>query len=235
MLDFLRDPIWQFFGFLVGLLALVVGTWASLRGRAKKLAYEVISQTPLLNFDLGSTDRRLKLLFNGKPIHNAEIILIELINVGSAPIKPGDYERPLKVITGESSKILDAQVVRKYPSGLVVPISNVEGTSITVDPILLNSGDYFVIQAIVVPEVEISVDGRIAGVKEIKSEVHKRKSRRVMTTVFIWVVAMAISVFIASGFADYRTLFVVVAAGFSTFFGGVVLPRLIDWIRDNTS
>jgi len=233
VLDFLRDPIWQFVGCLVGLLALAVGTWASLRGRAKKLAYEVIAQTSLLNFDLDSANQRLTLVFNGKPIHNAEIVLTKIINAGSAPIRPDDYERPLRLTTGKSSKILDAKVVRTHPGSLVVPISTVEDTSLTIDSILLNPGDYFVVQAIVVPRAEIGVDGRIAGVKEIKSETHKRRSRRVMVTIFVWVVAIAITDLIASGFTDFQTPFVLLAAGFSFFFGGFVLPRLIDWVRDN--
>jgi hypothetical protein len=234
VLDFLRDPIWQFIGCLVGLLALGIGTWASLRGRAKKLVYEVIAQTPLLNFDLDSANQRLILLFNEKPIHNAEIVLTKIINAGSAPIRPDDYERPLRVTTGKSSKILDAKVVRTHPESLVVPISTVEDASLTFDSILLNPGDYFVVQAIVVPGAAISVDGRIAGVKEIKSEAHKRRSRRVMVTVFIWVVAIAVTYLIGSGFTDFQTTFLVIAMGFSTFFGGFVLPRLIDWVRDNT-
>jgi hypothetical protein len=233
VLDLLRDPIWQFLGFIIGLLALVIGTWASLRGRAKKLTFEIISKTPLLNLNLDAADQRLKLSFRGKPLQNAEIALIKIINSGSTPIKPDDYEHPLRVMIGETSKILDAQVVQRSPNNLIVPLSSDESTFLAIDPILLNSGDYFVIQAITTPQAEISVDGRIAGVKEIKTEVHKRKSRRVMTTIFIWVVAIAIGSFIASGFTDYKTLFVVIAAGFSTFFGGVILPRLIDWIRDN--
>lgn len=233
MLDFLRDPIWQFVGSMVGLLALGIGTWASLRGRAKKLTYEVIAQTPLLNFDLDSTNQRLTLLFNGKPIHNAEFVLTKIINAGSAPIRPNDYERPLRVTTGESSKILDAKVVHTHPGNLVVPISTVEDASLTVDSVLLNPGDYYVVGAIVVPEAEISVDGRIAGVKEIKTETHKRRARRVTVTVFIWVIAIAITYLTASGFTDFQTPFVLIAVGFSFFFGGFVLPRLIDWVRDH--
>jgi uncharacterized membrane protein YbhN (UPF0104 family) len=140
----------------------------------------------------------------------------------------------LRVTTGKSSKILDAKVVRTHPESLVVPISTVEDASLTFDSILLNPGDYFVVQAIVVPGAAISVDGRIAGIKEIKSEAHKRRSRRVMVTVFIWVVAIAVTYLIGSGFTDFQTTFLVIAMGFSTFFGGFVLPRLIDWVRDNT-
>lgn len=232
MLDFLRDPVWQFFGFFVGLLAFVFGTWLSLRGRSRRLNYDVISKTPLLNYDLNSAKQRLQLLFNGKPIHNAELVLIKIHNAGSAPIKPDDYERPLKVVTGESSKILDAEVVDTHPKNLVVPISSIDNTSVIFKETLLNSGDYFVINTIVVPPVKISVDGRIAGIREIKSGAPKRYSQRIMITIFVWVVAIAMGTFISSGLTDYETPFVLAGYGFCAFFGGVILPRLMEWIRD---
>ena len=232
MLDFLRDPVWQFFGFFVGLLALVFGTWLSLRGRSRRLNYDVISKTPLFNYDLNSTNQRLQLLFNGKPIHNAELVLIKIYNAGSAPIKPDDYERPLKVAMGESSKILDAEIVDMHPKNLVVPISTVDDTSITLEKLLLNPGDYFVINTIVIPPVKISVEGRIAGIKEIKSGAPKRYSQRIMITIFVWVIAIAMGMFISSGFTDYKRPFVLAGYGFCAFFGGFILPRLMEWVRD---
>jgi hypothetical protein len=234
MLDFLRDPIWQFLGSFIGLIALVITTWISLKGRAKKLNYEVISQTSLLNFDLDSTIPKLTLLFGNNPIHNAEIVLIRISNEGSVPIRPREFEYPLKLAVGETSSILDAKLVRKHPDNLVVKLSLKDSKFLAIDPLLLNPGDYFLIQIIAMPEVNIRVKGRIAGIREIKSEAHKRKARRVMTTIFVGIVSIAIGVWILSGFSDYQTPFLIMAAGFSTFFGGVVLPRLIDWIRDNT-
>jgi hypothetical protein len=231
MLNLLRDPIWQFIGCFVGLLGIVIGAWISSRGQVRKLTYEVISQTPLLNFNSDSMNRRVRLLVDGRSVHNAEIVLIKIANTGSTPIKPDDYERPLRVVTGESSEILDVEIVHTNPKNLVVPISAVEDTSLTIGSILLNPKDSFVIQAVVIPRVEISVDGRIAGIKEIFSEGPKRRSYRIMTTSFIWILFIAFTVFIASGFTNYQTPFVIIAAGFSTFCGGVILPRLMDWIK----
>ena len=234
MADILRDPIWQFLGSVIGLVAIVAGIWAALRGRAKKITYDVILKTPLLNLSLDSAAQKLKLLFKGKPIDNVQIVVVKIANSGAVPIKSEDFEKPIQLCVDDEAKMLEAQVLKAHPDSLSVSISLIENTSVAIEPVLLNPGDYFLIKAVTTPDTNVTIKGRIVGVKEIKTEANKRRSRRIMITIFLWVIGLAIALFIASGFTDYKASFLLVAAGFSFFLGSYILPRLMDWIKDNS-
>ncbi len=232
MINFLRDPIWQFGGFVVAAIGIIVGIWLSLRGRSKNLTYEIISKTSLLNVDARKVEQRLQILFDGSPINNAELILLKIINIGSTPIHPNDFYQPLTITTGESSRILDARITATQPSGLTIEIVSMEDTLITLEQVLLNPKDNFIIQIVVVPQAEVAVKARIAGVKKIERGVHKSYSQRVIATSFIWIVGTAVVFFAWSGFENTETTFTLIALGFMYFLGGVVLPRLMKWIKD---
>ena len=233
MLDFLRDPVWQFGGFVIGALGIIIGVWVALRGRSKKLTYEIVSKTPLLNVEVGAVKQRLQISFDGNPIDNAELVLLKIINIGSTPIRPDDYDQPLTVTTGATSKILDARITSAQPPGLVIPIS-IEDTTIALGRVLINPQDSFVVQMVVAPRAEIGVDGRIAGIKEIKRGAHKHLSQRIIAAGFFWIVGLAIIMFAWSGFQDYKGPFTLLAMGLAYFLGGVVLPRIMEWVRDAT-
>jgi hypothetical protein len=234
MLDFLRDPIWQFGGFAIGALGIIVGIWVSLRGRSKKITYEIISKTPLLNVDVTTVKRRLQVSFDGNPIDNAELVLLKIINIGSMPIRPDDYDQPLTITTGVSSRILDARITSTQPLSLVIPVTSIEDTAIILGQVLLNPQDSFIVQAVVAPKAEIGVDARIAGIKEIRRGAHKHYSQRVIAAGFLWIIGLAVIMFAWSGFQDFKWPFTLLAMGLAYFLGGVVLPRIMEWVRDAT-
>lgn len=49
-MDFLRDPIWQFFGAAIGVVAIIASLYIFFRQRiTKSLGYEILTQTELLS------------------------------------------------------------------------------------------------------------------------------------------------------------------------------------------
>ncbi|HCB01773.1 MAG TPA: hypothetical protein DEP19_05265 [Anaerolineae bacterium] len=229
MIDIFRDPIWQF---VIGIVTLLVTIWLAMRSFAKKLSYEIIAQTTLVSITKENEKNRIKVLFDKKTIANAELLLIKIKNTGVIPIKSSDFETPLRLSLGKSARILSADIYDLYPSNLQISFE-VESKSLKINPVLLNSKDSFTIKIIADSPSKVEVLGRIVGVKNI-NKFGESYSRRVVTTSFIYLVAGAFALWIASGFTDYKVPFLIVALGFSFFFGGVILPRLIAWIREGT-
>jgi hypothetical protein len=229
MIDILRDPIWQL---VIGVVTLIITVWLTTRGYAKKITYEIIAQTSLVNITRSSVKNRIKILLDDNLVENAELILIKIKNTGLIPIKSSDFETPLNLSLGKSAKILSSEIYDLSPANLQIPFSVEEGI-LTIDPVLLNSKDSFTVKIIADSPSKIELSGRIVGVKEIY-KFGGSYSRRVLTTSFIWIIAGAIAVWIASGFTDYKLPFLIAAIGFSFFFGGVILPRLFEWIKGGT-
>jgi len=82
MLELFRDPVWQFIGaavtFLFGLVA--AAQWIlQFRQRTKKSFCWEIRRVPLFRHR-EDTKGRLKVLFDGTSIRDADIVLIRLLN-----------------------------------------------------------------------------------------------------------------------------------------------------------
>ena len=169
MLEIMRDPFWQFLTVaIIAIIAILVTIILYLIQRQRKsLSWEIISNTPLLSID-EEIRGDLQVLFAGKPVHDVQLIIFKIINSGNVPIKSTDYERPIKLKLGENALILTAKVIDKNPSSLETPIKN-EGTSVVLEPTLMNEGDSFTIKMMVNQfDDQITVNGRIEGVKDIQ-------------------------------------------------------------------
>ena len=169
MLEIMRDPFWQFVTVaIIAIIAIIVTIILYLKQRQRKLlSWEIISNTPLLSIDEESKGD-LQVLFAGKPVQYVQLIILKIINSGNVPIKSTDYERPIYLKLGEKALILTAKVTEKNPSSLETPINN-EGTRVVLEPTLMNEGDSFTIKMLVNQfDDQITVDGRIKGVKDIQ-------------------------------------------------------------------
>jgi hypothetical protein len=226
MMDMLRDPIWQV---VIGIITLVATIWLAARSYSKKLSYEIIAKTSLVSLAPASDENRIRIFLDKKPIKNAELLLVKITNTGLLPIKSNDFESPLFLSLGKSAKVLDTEIYNFSPANLQIKFST-QNNVIEIDPVLLNSRDSFTVKIIAESLSEIELNGRIVGVKDI----YKAGSiypRRVITTSFIWLLVLALATWIFSGFTDYETPFIVAGLAFLFFFGGAILPRLLDWAK----
>lgn len=172
MIEIIRDPMWQFIGvILVIIIPLILYL---VQRRRKALSWEIISNTPLLSID-DEIRGNLQVLFDGKPVQDVQLIIVEIINSGNVAIKSTDYERPINLDFGENAHILTAEVTETTPDNLDVSI-NIEGTKVLLNPTLMNGKDSITIKTIVGQfNDQITVEGRIVGVKEVQKSTKRNK------------------------------------------------------------
>jgi len=168
MLEILRDQVWEFVGgVFLGLVAIVVSIflWWTQR-RRKALSYEIISRTSLLSIE-DEIKGKLEIFFDGKPVQDVHLIVFKIVNSGNVPIVSTDYERPVSLTFGENPQILSAEVSETNPDNLRASV-DIEATRVVLGRVLLNSGDSITLKFLVSQLGEVSVDGRIVGVKEMR-------------------------------------------------------------------
>ena len=166
----LRDPLWQFIGAIVALIALcaTVAIFHFQRKR-KVLSYQVTSSSSLLSVR-EEVEGKIKILYEGTPIWRVHLVVVRIHNSGNVPIQKSDYERPLSISFGEDSRILSAEVTETSPENLDVTIDPSEDCLI-LEPLLLNSRDSITLKVLVSEfRSDLEVDARIVGVKQVRCE-----------------------------------------------------------------
>lgn len=175
MSEFLRDPMWQFVAVLLALTAILVSIFVYLKQRMRKsLSYEILSLNPLLSVE-NEIKSDLQILYKGKTVEQVHLIVLKFINTGNMPILSKDYEHPVSLSFGEEAKVLTTEITEKNPDSLR-PSASIEEKEIVLKPILLNPKDSVTLKMLVTKFSKVAVDGRIAGVREIK-ETEKKALR----------------------------------------------------------
>ena len=166
MLDLLQSPVWQFVGAILTLLAILLTLALYLKQRRRKaLSYAVVSSSDLLSVE-EEIRGRVKVLFDNAPVENVRLVIIKLWNSGEIPISKNDYESPIRIDLGQTNTVLSYEIIHKVPENLPVELSH-RREGILLNQILLNSGDSITVKILVSGGLELSVGGRIQGVKEI--------------------------------------------------------------------
>lgn len=124
---------------------------------------------------------RLTVLFADREVSSVALITVTLVNIGTQPIRREDFDGPLRIRYGDLAEVLDAEVHATEPAGLSpelsIPAGGTENDAraqrfVEIAPLLLNSRDSLSIEALVDRHdglVEsVTVEGRIAGIKEVK-------------------------------------------------------------------
>ncbi|MCI0565101.1 MAG: hypothetical protein MN733_42080, partial [Nitrososphaera sp.] len=110
---------------------------------------------------------KTKILFEGVPVRNVYLVVLHFLNDGNIPITASDFENPLTIKFGDTTRILSAEFVKTIPQALR-PKYDVRTNSIEIHPILLNSTDAFLLKLLLSEfDSVIQVEGRIKGVKEV--------------------------------------------------------------------
>ena len=172
--------------------------------RAKKRHYrdlQVVSNTPLLSIDK-EIKGNLEVLYDGKHVQDVQLIIAKIINTGTVPIKSTDYERPINFDFGDNARILTAEVTETSSDSLKASV-NVEGKKVILPPTLMNDRDWITLKILVNQyDGPISVDGRVAGVKEIKKYTEIYENPIVAAIYRIMVVIMA-AILVSQQYSSY--------------------------------
>ena len=160
---------WNVIGVVLAGLTLVVTIIIFLLQKNKKrISYEILAKTALLT-TREKLEGKIKILYNDQEVKDVKFIEVKIINSGNIGIPATDYERSLKFRFPKTTNILSTEVIETYPDTLTTNIS-VDKSDIIVEPILMNSKDYFILKIIAsnADKGDFKVDVRIKDVAEIK-------------------------------------------------------------------
>ena len=77
MIDLLRDPVWQFIGATIAIVAIIVSLAVYFAQRRKKrLTYEILSRTPLLSM-VEESAGKLQILFEGEIVRDVFLVVLK--------------------------------------------------------------------------------------------------------------------------------------------------------------
>ena len=190
MLEILRDPVWQFVGAMLALLAIAVTIWAYFAQRPRKrLLVERVARVPLITV---GADRipGLQITIDGHQIERATVVVVLVRNLGNAPLADSDFESSLTLDFEVGSVVLDAQIAGSTPEHLPVKVER-SANLVTFSKNLLNPGDTFECRILVKDSSGNYVPkARIAGVREIETS-----SSISMVKPIVALVGVAIAVF----------------------------------------
>lgn len=179
MLEFLRDPVWQFIGAFFGLVAIFF-IWRQRRN--KLLSYYILANSPLFSVK-DEISGKLQVLFDEKPVENVYFIVVKIFNSGNIPIKSSDYEYPVNFNFGEKTNLLSAEVIETKPSDMKISAS-IDDTRVLLTPTLMNEKDSVTVKILADQfSGHILVEGRIVGIKAITKSVERKFADKVLFTI----------------------------------------------------
>lgn len=226
-MDFLRDPVWQFIGAAISLIAVFVTVYIFTAQRSKKsLAYGVLTATELLSIK-EEIKGKVQILFENRPVKNVYHVLLKIVNDGSLPINASQFERPLSFSFSNESTVLSADVAEVHPSTLH-PVLIIENNRVGLKPTLLNSGDTIQLSLLLSQhDGTINVDARIEGIPEVKEGIKTPLKPAVR-----WVIS-----FIVSSILGMILLFVFVEPSrpFIIMFAVAIIAAIANEFKDSRS
>jgi len=168
MLELLRDPLWQFVGAFLAVLALVATFIVyTLQRHRKSIVYDVLSRTSLLTVR-EEVEGKLEVRYEGHPVKSLSLLVIKVWNAGNQPIRTEDYERPVSFCLGDSAHILTSDITAADPPSISAEVHSSDNIA-TLRPTLLNPGDSLTLKFLVRDaDGRVCPDARIVGVKEIR-------------------------------------------------------------------
>ena len=128
---------------------------------------------------------KLEILFDGQPVFDAHIFVIEIRNTGNVPIISTDYEKPIEIVFAEKAEILSAAIVERVPEnlGLTFGFSDV---STHIKPALLNPNDSITLKFLLRDNSDDpAVNARIVGISSIQKMELKSDEERVRIRVLL--------------------------------------------------
>lgn len=109
----------------------------------------------------------LEVSMNGRRLTSPHLAVINLEHQGTRPILASEFESPLELKVSDGAELIQVQVVAKVPSELE-PKVTMTGTSLVLQPLLLNPGDVVTLSVLSSgTKPKFLARGRIAGVSTI--------------------------------------------------------------------
>jgi len=175
--EMLRDPIWQFVGVAISLVALVVAVVAIRFQLLKKsVSYFHAYERPVFYLFNQELKERLRITFDDRKVERLSSFNLHIFNSGNVPVLPADFVVPISIEFPQDGHVFGVSVTDTTPQNLAVSIAGAEH-QYEIAPLLLNPGDEFTVQFLVErPEsampLKPTVNARISGVKTFGLRAH---------------------------------------------------------------
>lgn len=180
LMDFARDPAWQFMGVVLAMIAVAVSVWIFWRQQQVKRINFAVERSANLLAIADEVRHRIEVRYDGRVVSDLRVTEFRVSNSGSIPIAPGDYVEALKIHFGSRAVLLSAEQISATPSELSIKLSwhgsdplIEDKTRVSLAPVLLNVGDSFGIRCLVSQSDECKPEARIMGV----STIHRRPDK----------------------------------------------------------
>jgi hypothetical protein len=196
MSEILRDPIWTFVSVIVAAIFGVISIVLFIKQRrSKKLSYQVLTNTSLLSV-ASQIKQRVRITLDDKPVEDVSLVEIEIANSGNVPIASGDFEEPITINFGAEAEVLPTPTISSSKPSTLKPALTYKSADITINPVLLNQGDSFIIKALVSRFQKLVIDGRIVGVRDIRMTAQGESPLFLKITVLAFVVSYTLQLLI---------------------------------------
>jgi hypothetical protein len=200
--EIIKHPIWTPLSVVAAIIAILVSLLiAHSQSQKKDFSYYILSNASILSIS-DDIKSRIAITFDNKIIDNLNLLIIRFKNTGKSSIKADEYEHPIWIDFGDSSEILSVDVIKKEPSNLNIFVKNNPlGQStrqsncdfISINPVMLNSGDYYELKILVTEFKQVNVDTRIVGIKKIRRSDISRKSTEIVSKLLMLMLLFLLS------------------------------------------
>ena len=148
-------------GFIATLITLIYFQWWRSR---RRFSYEVLSNNILISHEHEVRDK-LEIRFAGEVVKDVRLIVIKLINDGVQPIKPDDFQKPMRIVF-PNAKVLSVEKEQCNPENLDIDIDH-DNESVSISPTLFNGNDSIQFKVLVSRYDSMKIDGRLVGIPKI--------------------------------------------------------------------
>ena len=199
-MDILRDSIWTFVSVVIAFAALIltmVIPW--MQRNRKEIAYEVISNSlviPELEEVGPHTKGILHVLFNGKPVKGARLVILKVWNAGNVPITPSDYVTPITFNFGEKAEILNVGILgtsKGVSKSKAEEVLDIDSNKVVLKPILINRHTSIILKVLLLGfDGNINTDDTsIVGVEQMsEANTTERTSRRLRAALMVTTISV---------------------------------------------
>lgn len=190
-----KDPVWQFVGVIIGVVAIIVSVILYQIGRpVKRLQVEILSNSPLISVNT-DISREIRILYKDRPVQTLSLILLRLNNLGNEPIRESDYSEPIRISISPNAEVGEVTVQETKPGGIDLAPTISARNQIEIAKALLNPGDQAILKVLALNnDGTLKVEARIAGIRdlEVLSVLEGRTQSR--DIIPIWVVISVVGV-----------------------------------------
>ncbi len=170
--------------FIPVVLFVLTPIWDSLFKEKKLLQYSIVRETSALGLGIKIDEwPNLQFVHGENEIDNVISTTILIQNTGKVPIESSEFDSPILINFEEDGKIITHKIVKKIPEDLPIDLKFV-GSTLSVNPILLNPGDAFFVKILSKSKLVVkSASARIVGLKRISKLIPHQRSGLYVTLI----------------------------------------------------